>query len=142
MKKISGLLVLIVVLVALFFLTKGRENQTVQEPIEQLTREEVVISYVQQQARLPEYYVTKREAQDKGWVASKGNLCDVLPGKAIGGDRFSNRERQLPDKTGRKWTEADINYHCGHRGAARLVYSNDGLIYITHDHYKHFAKAK
>ncbi|PKH26735.1 ribonuclease N [Enterobacterales bacterium CwR94] len=101
-----------------------------------LTSEVQVVSYLQRHQRLPDYYITKREARKAGWDAREGNLCEVLPGKAIGGDRFGNREKQLPVKSGRQWFEADINYQCGHRGADRLLYSSDGLIYVTRDHYR------
>lgn len=69
--------------------------------------------------------------------SSQRNLCNILPGRAIGGDHFSNRENVLPDQPGRRWFEADVNYQCGHRGSDRMLYSSDGLIYVTHDHYRH-----
>lgn len=106
--------------------------------IDVLTQEAVVISYVKKQGRLPDYYITKKDAREKGWSAGDGNLCDILPGKAIGGDVFTNREGSLPQKTGRIWYEADLNYNCGRRNAHRLLFSNDGLLYVTHDHYKTF----
>ncbi len=59
---------------------------------------------------------------------------------SIGGDHFGNYEGLLPDATGRKWHECDVNYSGGYRGAERLVYSNDGLIYYTEDHYESFEK--
>lgn len=108
--------------------------------IEELTNQEVVINYLKKHGRLPDYYLTKSKARKGGWVAAKNNLCNVLPGKAIGGDVFSNFERRLPVKKGRKYYEADINYNCGKRTAERLVYSNDGLIYISPDHYQSFQK--
>ncbi|CNG98089.1 putative ribonuclease [Yersinia thracica] len=108
--------------------------------IEQLTQQQQVVKYLQAHHRLPDFYITKQQAREKGWNPKDGNLCKVLPGKAIGGDRFSNRERQLPDAKGRNWREADVNYRCGHRGTDRLLYSNDGLIYLTQDHYKHFIR--
>ncbi|HEX7756987.1 MAG TPA: ribonuclease domain-containing protein [Niabella sp.] len=111
---------------------------TFPSSIEALTKEATVVPYVKQHGRLPDYYVTKREARSQGWEPSKGNLCTVLPGKAIGGDIFSNRERALPEKQGRKWFEADINFSCGRRNADRLLYSTDGLVFITKDHYKTF----
>lgn len=114
----------------------------VQQSIDQLTRQDVVVDYLVMYQRLPDYYINKRVAQQSGWDARSGNLCDVLPGQAIGGDRFGNREGQLPNKKGRIWYEADINYRCGHRGADRLVYSNDGLIYVTTDHYKNFRQLR
>ncbi|MDR2145028.1 MAG: hypothetical protein LBE91_01025 [Tannerella sp.] len=108
------------------------------QSIEQLTAENVVVEYVREHGKLPDYYITKSDAGKQGWEASKGNLCDILPGRAIGGDRFGNRERQLPDKKGRQYFEADLNYNCGNRGADRLIFSNDGLIFVTRDHYKTF----
>ena len=106
--------------------------------IDELTRAEKVVDFVKENGRLPEYYITKGEARSKGWVASKGNLCDVLPGHAIGGDRFSNREKQLP-KDG-SYFEADIDYNCGRRGAHRIVYTEEGDVWLTLDHYKTFEK--
>ena len=106
--------------------------------IDELTKESIVVPYVKQNGKLPDYYITKREAREKGWDASSGNLCDVLPGRAIGGDVFTNREGNLPEKQGRKWFEADLNYNCGRRNADRLLFSSDGLVFVTHDHYKTF----
>ncbi len=108
--------------------------------IDALTAEKVVVPFVKNHGKLPDYYITKKEAREKGWSASNGNLCDVLPGKAIGGDVFTNREGKLPTMPGRTWFEADLNYNCGRRNAHRLVFSNDGLVYVTHDHYKSFEK--
>ncbi|PLR32353.1 ribonuclease N [Chimaeribacter californicus] len=110
------------------------------EPVEQLTAQQRVVTYLHQHQRLPDYYLTKRQAREQGWDAHAGNLCRVLPGKAIGGDRFSNREKALPVQPGRVWREADVNYRCGHRGSDRLLYSSDGLIYLTRDHYKNFIR--
>ncbi|MFA3781000.1 ribonuclease [Yersinia sp. 1652 StPb PI] len=108
--------------------------------IEQLTQHQQVAKYLQVHHRLPDFYLTKQQARAQGWDPKDGNLCKVLPGRAIGGDRFSNRERQLPEAKGRNWREADVNYRCGHRGSDRLLYSNDGLIYLTQDHYKRFIR--
>jgi hypothetical protein len=86
--------------------------------------------------KLPSNYITKAEAENLGWIPKKGNLADVAPGKAIGGDVYENRNRELPDAPGRTWYEADIGYQGGYRGKARLVYSNDGMIYYSPDHYQ------
>lgn len=108
------------------------------ENIDELTKEEKVINYVKATRQLPDYYMTKSEARKGGWVASKGNLCDVLPGKAIGGDKFGNREKALP--AGNQYFEADVNYNCGNRNADRIVFTKNGEVWLTHDHYKSFEK--
>lgn len=106
--------------------------------IKELTDAETVIAFVKAHQKLPAYYITKSEAKNQGWIASKGNLCDVLPGKAIGGDKFSNREKQLPK--GEQYYEADINYNCGNRGADRIVFTKNGKVWLTKNHYKSFDK--
>ena len=106
--------------------------------INELTKEATVVAYVKQNGQLPAYYITKKAAREQGWNAADGNLCAVLPGKAIGGDVFTNREGNLPQKAGRTWYEADLNYNCGRRNADRLLFSSDGLVFVTKDHYKTF----
>lgn len=108
------------------------------QEIDELTNEKTVIDYVKQNHKLPDYYITKSEARNRGWIASEGNLCDALPGRAIGGDKFSNREKQLPK--GAQYFEADVNYNCGRRGADRIVFTKNGDVWLTHDHYKSFEK--
>ncbi|MGO2358413.1 ribonuclease domain-containing protein [Mesonia sp.] len=119
---------------------KDSSSNTNSSAIVQLTKANTVIAYVKKHERLPKYYLTKNEAKKRGWKPYEANLCEVLPGKAIGGDYFGNREGRLPNRKGRKYYEADINYDCGGRNANRLVYSNDGLIFTTKDHYKTFQK--
>lgn len=99
---------------------------------------ELVAAYIHAYGKLPSNYIKKKEAEALGWDSRKGNLWDVAPGKAIGGDAFGNREKRLPTKDGRVYYECDVNYEGGFRGADRLVYSNDGLIYYTEDHYESF----
>lgn len=94
--------------------------------------------YVLIYKQLPNQYITKASAQKAGWKSSQGNLQNVLPGKVIGGDIYQNREEKLPSTPGRVWYEADINYTDGFRGRERLLYSNDGLIFASYDHYKTF----
>jgi len=88
--------------------------------------------------RLPAKFVTKRQARKLGWKPGR-DLWDseALVGKSIGGDVFSNREGRLPDGR-RVWREADLDYHGGHRGPKRLIYSDDGLRSVTVDHYNTF----
>ena len=88
--------------------------------------------------KLPENYVNKAEARRRGWKPKKGNLDLVLPGKVIGGDRYYNDDGHLPDIPGREWFEADIDFTGGFRGEYRLLYSNDGLVFASYDHYSTF----
>ena len=99
---------------------------------------EDVAAYLNEFHELPPNYVTKDEAMDMGWESSEGNLYEVTGGLSIGGDYYSNYQRTLPTARGRKYYECDVNYYGGYRGAERLVYSNDGLIYYTADHYNSF----
>lgn len=101
------------------------------------SRDEVSL-YLYEFQELPINYITKDEAYDLGWNPQKGNLNEVAPGMSIGGDKFGNREGQLPKETGRQYYECDIDYFSGTRNAKRLVYSNDGLIFYTDDHYASF----
>jgi hypothetical protein len=102
------------------------------------TSKEQVALYLHTYGHLPGNYITKKDAEKLGWDSKAGNLDEVAPGKSIGGSRFGNYEGQLPDKDGRKYYECDLDYEGGYRGAKRLIYSNDGLIFYTEDHYKSF----
>lgn len=112
-------------------------KDTVDENVA-LTSFTEVSQYIREHQQLPPNYITKAEAKKLGWVASEGNLHVVAPGKSIGGDRFGNREGLLPKASGRTWYEADIDYVSGTRNGKRIVFSNDGLIYMTTDHYATF----
>ena len=86
---------------------------------------------------VPFHFITKSEAKSLGW--SGGSLEPYAPGKCIGGDKFGNYEGLLPEKDGRRYYECDIDtLEKDSRGTKRLVYSNDGLIYYTEDHYESF----
>lgn len=97
-----------------------------------------VAEYLYLYGHLPDNYITKSEAKKLGWVSSKGNLWDVAPGMSIGGDTFGNREGLLPKEKGRKYYECDVDYEGGYRSSERIIYSNDGLVYYTEDHYNSF----
>lgn len=100
------------------------------------TKEDVAL-YLHLYGRLPDNFITKAKANTLGWEG--GSLEKYAPGKCIGGDRFGNYEGLLPDKEGRSYTECDINtLGASSRGAERIVFSNDGLIYYTLDHYESF----
>jgi guanyl-specific ribonuclease Sa len=103
------------------------------------TDKEHVAAYLHQFKKLPSNYITKAEATKLGWK-EQGTLDKVAPGKSIGGDHFGNFEKLVPDKQGRSWKECDIDYVKGNRGAKRIVFSNDGLIYYSDSHYKNFVK--
>ena len=102
------------------------------------TSKDDVALYIHTYGRLPSNFLTKKDAQARGWESSKGNLQTVAPGMSIGGDRFGNREGLLPDKKGRQYYECDIDYEGGRRNAKRIVFSDDGLIFYTDDHYVSF----
>lgn len=114
------------------------ENQELLDEDGVYTSKEEVAAYLNQYQHLPSNFITKKEAKALGWDNSKGNLDKVAPGKSIGGDYFGNYEELLPEEDGRDYYECDINYEGGYRGAERIIYSNDGLIYYTKDHYETF----
>lgn len=89
---------------------------------------------------MPDYYITKAKAKQLEWVAIKGNLSKVLPNKMIFGGEYFNDDDKLPSANGRKWYEADINYTGGYRNNDRILFSNDGLFFVTYDHYETFVE--
>lgn len=98
---------------------------------------EDVAKYIHFYGHLPSNYITKKEAEALGWQG--GSLEPYAPGKCIGGNRFGNYEGLLPKKDGRVYTECDIDtLGAEKRGAKRIVFSNDGLVYYTEDHYESF----
>jgi len=100
------------------------------------SKDEVAL-YIYTYGKLPENFITKSEAQNLGWTG--GTVENYKEGAAIGGDKFGNREGLLPKKNGRQYYECDIDTKGkGSRGAKRIVFSNDGLIYYTGDHYESF----
>lgn len=101
------------------------------------TMEEVAV-YLTLYEKLPGNFISKYDAENLGWDNRKGNLDKVAPGCSIGGNRFGNYEGLLPEAKGRKYTECDINYDGGYRNGERIVFSNDGLIFYTSDHYQTF----
>ena len=92
---------------------------------------------LKQEEELPDYYITIEDIYNLGW--EKGmNPIDYAPGKMITGGIYQNRNGHLPQKDERTWHEADINYRQGKRNSQRIVWSNDGLIFVTYDHYETF----
>ncbi len=101
------------------------------------SKDEVAL-YLHLYAHLPNNYLTKKEAEALGWDSSSGNLWEVAPGMSIGGNKFGNYEGLLPEADDRQYYECDIDYEGGYRNAKRIIYSNDGLIFYTEDHYASF----
>ena len=97
-----------------------------------------VALYIHTYGHLPGNYITKKEAEALGW--SGGSVDKYAKGKVIGGDYFGNYEGLLPQKNGRKYTECDIDTKGKSRGAKRIIFSNDGLIFYTDDHYETFTQ--
>lgn len=88
--------------------------------------------------RLPGYYITKSDAKEEGYIPALANLADVAPGRMLTKGVYKNRNGHLPSADGRVWYEADINFTSGFRGGERVLYSNDGLVFVTYDHYQTF----
>ena len=114
--------------------------ETTEAPVTEdglYSSKEDVALYIHLYGHLPANFITKDEAEELGW--SGGGLDRYAPGCSIGGDRFGNREGLLPKAKGRTYTECDIDtMGARSRGAKRIVFSNDGLIYYTEDHYASF----
>lgn len=109
----------------------------IQESGEYTSKEEVA-AYINEFGHLPGNYITKKEAKKLGWVGKQGNLGEVAPGKSIGGDHFGNYEGSLPEEDGREYRECDIDSDGSYRGPKRIIYSDDGFVYYTEDHYESF----
>lgn len=112
------------------------ETAQIDEDGAYTTKDDVAL-YIHTYGHLPDNFITKKDAQTLGWPG--GSLEPYAPGKCIGGSRFGNYEGLLPEADGRTYTECDIDtLGADSRGAKRIVFSNDGLIYYTEDHYKSF----
>ena len=115
---------------------EAEAEETPEEKAGPITDPQAIADYLFEHGELPGNFITKDEAQELGWDSSRNTLSDVAPGKSIGGDRFGNYEGRLPKAKGRKFFECDANYTGGKRGAERIVYSNDGHVWYTKDHYE------
>lgn len=142
-KKILALLLTLVLSLGMFTAcaptdsaSSGDSQPAIAEDGSYTSKDEVAL-YIHTYGHLPENYITKDEAYDLGWK-SEGTLDEVAPGMSIGGDYYGNYEGVLPDEPGRDYHECDIDYVSGNRNAKRIVYSNDGNIYYTEDHYNSF----
>ena len=114
----------------------AKSGLTVDENGTYTSKDEVAL-YIHTYGHLPSNFITKKDAQNEGWPGH-GSLGKCLPGMSLGGTRFGNYEGALPEKDGRVYYECDIDYDGGSRNAKRIVYSNDGLVFYTEDHYATF----
>lgn len=96
--------------------------------------------WLKRYGHLPEYYIDKEEAEELGWIQWAGNLHEIAPGKMIFGGVYRNENGHLPSAAGRIWYEADIDYSWGWRGSKRILFSNDGLMFVSYDHYHTFVE--
>ena len=142
-KKILALLLTLMLSLGMFTAcaptdsaSSGDSQPAIAEDGSYTSKDEVAL-YIHTYGHLPEKYITKDEAYDLGWK-SEGTLDEVAPGMSIGGDYYGNYEGVLPDEPGREYHECDIDYESGNRNGKRIVYSNDGNIYYTEDHYNSF----
>lgn len=140
--KTAGVFLLILASVLVFANCGFADDESpLQEPdgeqTQTYTSAEDVASYIHENGCLPDNFITKKEARELGWEG--GSLEPYAPGMCIGGDKFGNYEKLLPEAKGRQYYECDIDtLGAEKRGAKRLIYSNDGLIYYTEDHYESF----
>ena len=104
-----------------------------------ITEPQAIADYLFAHGELPPNFITKAEAEALGWTSGQ-DLHKYAPGKSIGGEYFGNYEGKLPKAKGRKFTECDANYTGGKRGGERIVYSNDGRVWYTADHYETFTE--
>ena len=145
LKRLFALLAVSALLLPLQAIAKAKtlEVSSGDYPVTQsgaYTSMEEVAVYLTLYHQLPDNFITKKQAQALGWDNRAGNLSDVAPGKSIGGDYFGNYEGNVPDASGRTWTECDIDSDGGYRNGQRIVFSNDGLIYYSDDHYNSFTQ--
>ena len=97
-----------------------------------------IADYIFKHGRLPNNFITKRQAKSLGWDSSINYVSDVAPGMSIGGDYYGNYERLLPKVENRLYYEADCFYRGGKRNRYRIVFSNDCHVWYTEDHYQTF----
>ena len=98
--------------------------------------------YMKYYGILPDYYILYKDAKKAGWSPKLGNLYLKCPDKMIANGIYRNDNGHLPSRPGRIWYEADIDYESGRRNSKRIVYSDDGLIFVTYDHYRTFIEIK
>ena len=103
-----------------------------------------VMTFVNREGRLPDCYLDKSRARERGWRPGR-NLWESAPGAAIGGNRFFNREGRLPAGYNGRYIEADLDFAgTRRRNARRLVFVEDltgaWTLWVTLDHYGSFIR--
>lgn len=98
--------------------------------------------YLKYKGKLPEYYIDRKTATKLGWISWMGNLSKVATDCMLFGGEYLNTNKKLPHQDGRIWYELDINYTSGYRNKQRILYSNDGLMFVTYDHYETFIEIR
>ncbi len=114
-----------------------------EEPTEEpgpIIEPQRIADYIFEHGELPDNFITKKEAQALGWKTRFKYVSDAAPGKSIGGDYFGNYEGRLPRVKGRTYYEADCWYTEGPRNSYRIIYSSDGHVWYTEDHYMTFVE--
>ena len=119
---------------------RAEEPAAAPEETGPIIEPQAIADYLFAHGELPDNFITKKEAQALGWDSTRNYVSDVAPGKSIGGDRFGNYEGNLPKVKGRTYYEADCYYTEGKRTAERIVYSSDGHVWYTEDHYVTFTE--
>ena len=119
--------------------TEAPTEEPEEEPTP-LSEAQRLADYIFEHGELPDYFVTKRQAQEMGWQTRYRYVGDIEPGLCIGGDYFGNYEGRLPRVKGRTYREADCFYTGGPRNEYRIIYSSDGHVWYTGDHYETFTE--
>ena len=123
--------------------TSGAIPEGTGEPTEEagpIIEPQRIADYLFEHGKLPDNFLTKPEAKELGWDSRYNYVSDVAPGMSLGGDYFGNYQGKLPKAKGRKYYEADCYYTGGKRNESRIIYSNDGHVWYTDDHYKTFTE--
>ena len=151
MRRNKPITVFVILLAAVMLLcgcasgASGKDGQQAANPDAAVTpgpmdEAQRLADYLFENGKLPDNFIRKKEAESLGWKTTCRYVSDLGPGTAIGGDYFGNYEERLPVIKGRKYYEADCFYQGGPRNEYRIIYSNDGHVWFTGDHYETFVE--
>jgi hypothetical protein len=145
MKKF--LIIAIIVISSIICCSAPPVSQDILEVIQEnkkYTSKDSVAAYIYLFHKLPANYINKSAAQElyeaKGNTFTKWNFnpLNVL-GYMVGGDVYYNNEKKLP-VISMVYYEADVDYFGDNRGTKRLVWTTDGAVFYTANHYETFVK--